>query len=83
MTYEQILQRVSQIVGGTLDVEDLSLSPSMTAEDVPGWDSLAHVQIMVAIEQAFKIRFRTGEIAAIANVGDLVKRVEMRLAGSR
>jgi acyl carrier protein len=83
MTYEQILERVSQIVGGTLDVEDLSLSPSMTAEDVPGWDSLAHVQIMVAIEQAFKIRFRTGEIAAIANVGDLVKRVEMRLAGSR
>jgi acyl carrier protein len=83
MTYEQILERVSQIVGGTLDVEDLSLTPSMTAEDVPGWDSLAHVQIMVAIEQAFRIRFRTGEIAAIANVGDLVKRVEMRLAGPR
>jgi acyl carrier protein len=81
LTRAEILEQVSQIVGDTIDVEGLALQPGMTASDVAGWDSLAHVQIMVAIERAFGIRFRTGEMTSIANVGDLVKRIEVRLAG--
>ena len=81
LTREEILEQVSQIVGETIDVEGLALQPSMTASDVAGWDSLAHVQIMVAIERAFGIRFRTGEMTSIADVGELVKRIEVRLAG--
>ncbi len=80
MTSDQILDRVSQIVGETLELEGLTLTPSMTAHDVLGWDSLAHVQIMVAIERAFQIRFRTGEMAALANVGELIKRIHTRVA---
>jgi acyl carrier protein len=83
MTFEKILDRVSQIVGDTLEIEGLALQPGMTASDVAGWDSLAHVQILVAIEHAFGIRFRTGEMASIANVGELVQRIETRLASPR
>ena len=81
LTPTDILEQVSQIVGETIDVEGLALQPGMTASDVAGWDSLAHVQIMIAIERAFGIRFRTGDMASIADVGELVKRIEDRLAG--
>lgn len=80
MTRAEILERVSRIVAETLELDDLVLEPDMSAADVPGWDSLANVQIMVAIERAFGVRFRTGDIASMANLGELVARVEARLA---
>jgi len=80
MTQEQILEQVSQIVAETLDLEGLRLDLSMSAVDIPGWDSLANVQIMVAVERAFGVRFRTGDIASMANLGELVARLESRQA---
>jgi len=48
--------------------------------DVPEWDSLLHISLMLAVESAFKIRFRVGEVEATRNVGDLadliIKRIE-------
>jgi acyl carrier protein len=82
MTSEVILARVTRLVAETLDLEDLTLGPQMTAADVEGWDSLANIQIFVAIEKAFGIRFRTGEIAGIRNVGELVERIASR-SGAR
>ena len=75
MTHTEILNRVSGIVGDVLALDDVALTTATTAADVEGWDSLANVQIIVAIERAFTIRFRTGEIAAIRNVGELVGRI--------
>jgi acyl carrier protein len=66
-------------VADILGLDGLRLEPSMTAADVPGWDSLAHVQIVVAVENDFNIRLRTGEIAAIQTVGELVARVASHL----
>ena len=51
----------------------------MTARDGEGWDSLAHVTIIVALERAFGIRFRMAERAALKNVGDLVNHIATRL----
>jgi acyl carrier protein len=80
VTHEDILKRLTEIVANLLEIDDLVLEPGMTARDVPGWDSLVHVQIIVAAEKAFGVRFRTGEIAAVANVGELVNRVAARMA---
>jgi acyl carrier protein len=81
VTREQVLSRVSTIVADTLGHETLVLQPESQAADVDGWDSLAHVQIIVAVERAFGIRFRTGEIATIKNVGELVDRIVARTGG--
>lgn len=78
MTADEVLTQVSVIVADTLGHEAVVLQPTSTAADVEGWDSLAHVQIIVAIERAFGIRFRTGEIATIKTVGDLVDRILAR-----
>lgn len=82
MTQPDILSRVSAIVGDVLAIDNLSLEPSTTARDVEGWDSLTHVQIIVAIEKAFNIRFRTGEMTGIANVGELVSRIARHVHGA-
>lgn len=83
MTAAEILEQVTRIVAETVGLDDLALVPSMTAADVEGWDSLAHVQIIVAIERAFGLRFRTGEIATIKNVGELVERIGARMSAGR
>ncbi len=80
MTADDVLRQVRAIVADTLGLEDVALQPASTAADVEGWDSLANVQIIVAVERAFGIRFRTGEIATIGTVGELVDRI---LAQSR
>ena len=79
MTDAEILERLNGVVSDTLDLDTVSLEPSTTAADVDGWDSLAHIQIIVAIERSFGIRLRVGEMASIANVGELVSRIAARL----
>jgi acyl carrier protein len=71
---------VSSVVADVVGADGLDLHPAMTAKDVEGWDSLAHVTIMVALERAFGIRFRIGELATVKNVGDLVGHIATRLA---
>ena len=83
MTEAEILSRVGEIVAETVGLGTLVLTATTTATDVEGWDSLANVQIIVAVEKRFGIRFRTGEIASIKNVGELVARIASRINGPR
>lgn len=66
------LKRVEAIVGDVLMAPDLQLAESTTASDVAGWDSLTHVQIIIAIERAFGIRMTSTEVARLENAGSLV-----------
>jgi acyl carrier protein len=51
---------------------DMEVSRSMTAADVADWDSLNHINLIVAIEREFKIRFTTAEVAGLKNAGHLI-----------
>lgn len=79
MTQAEILRTVSAVVGDVVGIDGLEVQPAMTARDVEGWDSLAHVTIIVSLERAFGIRFRIGEIATLKNVGELVGHIAARL----
>jgi acyl carrier protein len=82
MSHETILKRLSEIVGDILGLDDLSLTEEMTADQVEGWDSISNVAIMVGVEKAFGMRLRTGEMATLKNVGDLMRAVAERSAGA-
>lgn len=71
-----IYTQINQIFRDVLDNEDIKLTPKTTAADVPGWDSLAHINLILAIERHFKIRFATTEIGALSNVSELVALIE-------
>ncbi len=71
MSEAPIYETLSQIFERIFD-EDVELKASTTAKDVPGWDSLAHIRLMLAVEKAFNIKISAAETASLKNVGDLV-----------
>jgi acyl carrier protein len=52
---------------------DIALRPDLTARDVPGWDSFKQIEIIVALEERYNIKFHTKELDALLNVGDLAR----------
>ncbi|HOZ79256.1 MAG TPA: acyl carrier protein [Ferruginibacter sp.] len=79
MTREEILQVISKVFADTLDEDNIVLSESSKADDVEGWDSLTHVQLVVAVEKQFKIRFTAKEIQSWKNVGELIDSINSKL----
>jgi acyl carrier protein len=68
----EIIKRITPIFRDVLDNDDLVITPATTAADVDGWDSLAHIHLVVSIEKALKMRFSAEEVSSLENVGDLV-----------
>jgi acyl carrier protein len=77
---EAIQLRLTEIFQSVFDDLELRLTAAMTAKDVPEWDSLSHITLVVAIEREFRIRFTTAEVAGLMNVGDLADRIRKKLA---
>jgi acyl carrier protein len=63
--------RLQEIFRDVLNEPRLELTDETTAVDLPGWDSLAHINTLFAIEETFGIRFLTGEFARLESIGDL------------
>jgi len=72
MEATQILDIVQGIFRDVFDRQDLIIQRETTAQDVEDWDSLAHINLVVAIEKRFNIKFALGELQALKNVGDMI-----------
>ena len=72
MEKSELLKKVNAIFIETLDNDDIVLTYETTAGDVEDWDSLNHIQLVVAIEKQFKIRFTSQEIQRWNNVGEML-----------
>lgn len=79
MERSEIFKKVNEIFCDELDNDDIVLTDETTADDVEEWDSLSHVQLIVAIEKAFGIKFTSNEILSWNNVGELIDSIEKRL----
>ena len=64
-----------EVLGRRIELED-----ETTAADVEGWDSVAHVMLILASERRFGIRFESSEIANAANVGEFVTLLQTKLS---
>lgn len=62
------------------DDEGILIKPEMTANDIDGWDSLSHVNLIVAVETRFRIRFNQKELLTFKNVGDLLRSIESKIS---
>ena len=72
MDKNQILEEVQEIFREVLDNEEIVLQSATTADDIEEWDSLTHIQLIVAIEKHFKIKFTSKEILSWQNVGEMI-----------
>jgi acyl carrier protein len=71
-----------QTVFDTVFLEPVVLTPSLSAKDVPEWDSLMHISLIVTVEKAFSVRFRVGEVETTHNVGEFADLILKRMQES-
>ena len=79
-TFEEVLTEVTQIFRRVLNDESIQLKYATTANDVRDWDSLNHIELVVAIEKHFKIRFNFVELQKFKNVGEMCDNIVAKLA---
>lgn len=79
MERTDIYDKLNDIFVDVLDLDEVTLTDSTTADDIEEWDSLSHVQLVVAIEKAFGIKFTALEIMKWKNVGELVDSIAQKL----
>jgi acyl carrier protein len=82
MTESDIYAALVEVFRDVFDDDTITIGPATTASDIEGWDSQAHVSLVVATEMRLGIRFRTSEIERLSNVGDFVQLIGAKCKAS-
>jgi acyl carrier protein len=80
MQQHDIYARLTSIFQDLFDDDSLEVHPGLTAADVPEWDSFNHINLIVAIESRFGIKFQTAELESMHTVGHLADLIQTKLA---
>jgi acyl carrier protein len=75
-----LLPEIQEIFRNVFDDPSLIITRESNASTVEDWDSLAHVNLVTAIEKKYKIRFALGELQELKNVGDIIDLIEKKVA---
>jgi acyl carrier protein len=80
MQSQEIYATLTAIFHDLFDDDTLVLTPELTAEEVPEWDSFNHINLIVAVESHFNIKFQTAELEQLHTVGHLATLIQQKLA---
>ncbi len=80
MTREEIYGKLNEVFQDVFDDQDITVHDETTATDIEDWDSLEHINLIVAIEKKFGMHFSMGEVTGLKNVGEMVDVIQKRLA---
>lgn len=72
MNQEEIYDKLNTVFQDVFDDESITVSAATTAEDIEDWDSLEHINLVAAVEQAFDVKFTMGQVMTMKNVGEMV-----------
>ena len=79
MTKEKIYELLNEVFQDVFDDEDIEVTAETTANDIEDWDSLEHINLVVAVEECFGIKFTMGEVTGMKNVGEMAAIIEERV----
>ena len=80
MTREEVFATLTDIFRDVFDDDDIELTDATTADDIEDWDSLEQINLVVACEKKFKVKFDMNEIQALKNVGEMVDTIVGKLS---
>lgn len=75
MERNEIFEKLTEIFQDVMDNDEIEVTDTTCADDIEEWDSLTQIQLVVAIEKAFGIKFNSKEITTWQNVGEMVDSV--------
>lgn len=79
MDREQVFKQLNDIFQDVFDDKSIIVSDETTANDIEDWDSLEHVNLIVAVERHFNIKFTMNEMIKFKNVGNMVDKILEKL----
>jgi acyl carrier protein len=81
MSETEIYAALGEIFRDVFLQDDIELRPELSAKDVPGWDSFKQIDIILAVEEKYRIKLNTRELDSLNNVGDLVRVITAKTGG--
>lgn len=79
MTREQIFEELNEVFQDIFDDDTITVNEETTASDIEDWDSLEHINLIVAIEKKFGMKFEMGEVTTMKNVGEMADIILARI----
>ncbi len=79
MNREEIFGKLNGVFRDVFDDEDITVTETTSADDIEDWDSLSHINLVVAVEKEFSIKFSMGETTKLKNVGEMVDIIIQRM----
>ena len=76
MNKKKIKEKLQSVFVDVFDDEDLTICNSTNSDDIEEWDSLNHIALVLSIEKCFNIRFMTGEVLSLKDVGEMIQLLE-------
>jgi acyl carrier protein len=74
-----ISEELRQVLLATLKLDRWDITADTLASEVPGWDSLSHINVILAVERHFRVRFKSSEVLKLKSVGDLQRLVDTKV----
>ncbi len=75
-----ISERLKNVILKELNIEEFDIRDETTADQVPGWDSFNHINVILAVEKEYNIKFKGLEILRVKNIGELQKLVDSKIS---
>lgn len=75
----EIKERLQEIFRDVFDEEDLEIREDMSAKDIDDWDSLAQINLIVAIEKEFGVKFNLDEVSQLKNIGEMLELISKKI----
>ena len=81
MTREEAYKKLNEVFRDVFDDEEIVVNDATTANDIEDWDSLEQINLLVAMEREFGIKFTVGEVEGLRNVGEMLDLIERKISG--
>ncbi len=78
-----ISSELKTVILDALKLDEWEITDATTAGEVPGWDSLSHINVVLAVERHFRVHFKGAEVIRLKSVGDLQRLVDSKVAERR
>jgi len=78
MSQDTTYAKLTEIFHDVFDDDSITVTPTLTADDVDEWDSLSHIRLVLAVEKKFGLKFSAAEVGRLKNVGEFVSLIEAK-----